>query len=46
MKCRIKAQRLYFNRADYLVFELYILKRPGAEKDFSADELAKAKKTK
>jgi mannonate dehydratase len=39
-----KSTALYFNRADYLVFELYILKRPGAEKDLSADELAKAKK--
>ena len=39
-----KSTALYFNRVDYLVFELYILKRPGAEKDFSADELAKAKK--
>ena len=39
-----KSTALYFNRADYLVFELYILKRPGAEKDFSSDELARAKK--
>ena len=39
-----KSTALYFNRADYLVFELYILKRPGAEKDLSADELAKTKK--
>jgi len=39
-----KSTALYFNRVDYLVFELYILKRPGAEKDFSADELGKAKK--
>ena len=39
-----KSTALYFNRADYLVFELYILKRPGAEKDYSADDLIKAKK--
>ena len=39
-----KSTALYFNRADYLVFEIYILKRPGVENDFSAEELAKAKK--
>lgn len=39
-----KSTALYFNRLDYLVFELYLLKRPGAEKDFSAEELEKAKK--
>ena len=39
-----KSTALYFNRADYLVFDLYLLKRPGAEKDYSADELNKAKK--
>ena len=39
-----KSTALYFNRADYLVFEIYILKRPGVENDFSAEELGKAKK--
>lgn len=34
---------LYFNRLDYLVFDLYLLKRPGAEKDYQPDELARAK---
>jgi len=39
-----KSTALYFNRADYLVFDLYLLKRPGAEKDYSTAELSKAKK--
>ena len=39
-----KSTALYFNRVDYLVFDLFLLKRPGAEKDYSADELSKAKK--
>ena len=38
-----KSTALYFNRPDYLVFDLYLLKRPGAEKDYSAAELEKAK---
>jgi len=38
-----KSTALYFNRVDYLVFDQYLLKRPGAEKDYSVDELNKAK---
>ena len=38
-----KSTALYFNRADYVVFDLFLLRRPGAEKGYSANELAKAK---
>lgn len=34
---------LYFNRLDYLVFDLYLLGRPGAEKDYSAEQILRAK---
>lgn len=34
---------LYFNRLDYLVFDLYLLQRPGAEKDYQPEELERAK---
>lgn len=34
---------LYFNRIDYVVFDVFLLKRPGAEDGYAADELAKAK---
>ena len=35
---------LYFNRLDYLVFDLYLLGRPGAEKEYAEEQVAKAKK--
>lgn len=37
------SKALYFNRLDYLVFDLYLLGRPGAEKEYSSEELSKAK---
>lgn len=34
---------LYFNRTDYIIFDLFLLKRPGAEKEYSTAEFKKAK---
>ena len=33
---------LYFNQIEFAVFELFILRRQGAEKDYSAETIAKA----
>ncbi len=33
---------LYFNRVDYIVFDLFLLQRPGAKTDYSTEETAKA----
>jgi mannonate dehydratase len=35
---------LYFNRLDYLVFDLYLLGRPGAEKEYTFDQVSAARK--
>ncbi|MGL1888145.1 MAG: mannonate dehydratase [Reichenbachiella sp.] len=35
------SEALFFNKSHYIIFDLFVLERPGAKKDYSKEELAK-----